>query len=81
MNRPAKIDGAKRATNISLSESLVDEAKALGINLSQACEEGLSQRVAETKAERWKRENRDAIDSWNAWTGKHGLPLTKYRQF
>ena len=33
---------AKRATNISLNDPLITEAKALGINLSQAAETGIS---------------------------------------
>lgn len=81
MNRPAKIDCPKRATNVTLPVALVDEAKALGINLSQACEAGLARQVSQTKAEQWKRENRAAIESWNKWTEENGLPLAKYRQF
>lgn len=81
MNRPAKFPSAKRATNVSLSQDLVAEAKALGINVSQACEAGLAKQVAETKAEQWKRENREAIESSNAYVEKHGLPLARYRQF
>ncbi len=76
-----KVDSPKRATNVTLPVALVDEAKALGINLSQACEAGLAKRVSETKAEQWKRENRAAIESSNAWVEKNGLPLAKYRQF
>lgn len=81
MNRMVKIDGAKRATNVTLPAALVDEAKALGINLSQACEAGLARQVSETKAEQWKRENKAAIESSNAWVEEHGLPLAKYRRF
>lgn len=81
MNRPFKTAPAKRATNISLSEDLVTEAKALGINLSQACEAGLARQVSETKAEQWKRENKAAINSSNAYVETHGLPLARYRQF
>jgi hypothetical protein len=29
----------------------------------------------------WLEENRAAIESWNQWVEKHGLPLAKYRQF
>ena len=31
------------------------------------------------RAEQWLEENREALDSWNAWVEKHGLPLAKYR--
>lgn len=81
MNRPFKPAATKRATNVSLSEDLVAEAKALGINLSQACEAGLAEQVARTKGEQWKQENREAIESSNAYVEKHGLPLARYRQF
>ena len=74
-------DDRKRPTNVSLSASLVDEARALGINISQACEEGLR---AATKAERdrlWLEENAEAIRSHNDYVAKFGLPLARYRMF
>jgi antitoxin CcdA len=48
---------AKRPTNISLDRRLVEEARALGINVSQACEQGLRQRIAESRADRWLAES------------------------
>lgn len=71
----------KRATNVTLSEPLLAEAKALGINVSQAAEAGVSQAVAAKRAERWAHENHEAIQSSNAFVEKHGLPLAKYRMF
>jgi antitoxin CcdA len=68
-------------TNLSLSESLVTEAKKLDINLSRAAEQGLAAAVAAELARRWKEENRAAIDAQNAWVAEHGLPLAKYRMF
>jgi LPS sulfotransferase NodH len=29
----------------------------------------------------WQRENREAVEAWNAWVAKHGLPLARFRQF
>lgn len=71
----------KRATNISLRSDLIEEAKRLDINISQACEEGLEQKVAKTRAEAWLEENREAIESSNAYVEKQGLPLARYRMF
>lgn len=68
-------------TNLSLSESLVTEAKKLDINLSRAAEQGLAVAVATERARRWKEENRAAIEAQNAWVAEHGLPLAKYRMF
>ena len=32
-------------------------------------------------ADRWRRENAEAIASFNAWLETNGLPLDRYRQF
>ncbi len=71
----------KKATSVSLAESLLTEAKALGINVSQAAEEGLAKAVAMKREERWIRENWDAIQSSNEYVEQQGLPLAKYRMF
>ena len=71
----------KTATNVSLNAELLDEAKKLGVNVSRACERGLALQIAEIRARRWLDENREAIDSSNAFVEKHGLPLAKHRQF
>ncbi len=71
----------KKATNVSLAENLLSEAKELRINVSQAAEAGLAHAVAEKREERWLKENREAIESSNAFVEKHGLPLEKYRMF
>jgi antitoxin CcdA len=76
-----RASNAKRATNISLSDPLITEAKALGINLSKAAETGISQAIKKKKEELWLLENRAALDGWNEYVEKHGLPLAKHRQF
>jgi antitoxin CcdA len=72
---------SRRATNVTLPESLLREARDLDINVSQACERGLAMEVSETKAQRWLRENRAAMDAWNEHVEQHGLPLAAFRQF
>jgi antitoxin CcdA len=71
----------KKATNVSLAETLLAEAKELRINVSQAAESGVAKAVAEKRAELWLKENQEAIESSNAYVEKHGLPLEKYRMF
>jgi len=39
-------NAAKKATNVSLAEALLTEAKELRINISQAAEAGLAKAVA-----------------------------------
>jgi antitoxin CcdA len=74
-------NAAKKATNVSMAEALLAEAKALRINISQAAEAGLARAVAEKRAELWLQENRAALESSNAYVEKHGLPLEKHRTF
>ena len=72
---------ARRATNVTLPETLLRDAREMGINLSQACERGLAVAVAEQRRQRWLEENRDAMDAWNGYVAEHGLPLAAFRQF
>jgi antitoxin CcdA len=81
MNAPNKVTATKRPTNVSLRGDLIDEAKRLSINISQACEQGLAAEVKKTREDQWIAENWEAIQSSNAYVEKHGLPLAKYRQF
>ncbi len=74
-------NAAKKATNISLAEPLLTEAKALHINISQAAEAGVAKAVAEKRGKLWVAENAKAFDCWNAYVEKNGLPLAKYRSF
>lgn len=71
----------RRATNVTIDVQLLADAKALDINVSRAAEAGLARAVKEEKERRWKEENREAIESSNAYVEKHGLPLAKYRMF
>jgi len=81
MNRPAKIDSPKRATNVSLAADLVEDAKRLGINVSEACQSGLAAEVKKAREAAWLDENREAIESCNAYVREHGMPYDEYRHF
>lgn len=72
---------SKRAANVSLSVPLLDEARALGVNVSQACERGLAERVGQVRAERWLAANQAALDSSDGFVAEKGLPLARHRQF
>jgi len=78
--KPERVSAAgRRPVNVSLPADLVAEARALGITLSQACETGLAAEVKRERERRWKEENREAIDSWNRWLEKNGLPYADLR--
>lgn len=71
----------RRPTNVTLNVELLEQARELGINLSRACERGLADAVAQSHAERWKQENREALEFANEFVARHGLPLRRFRQF
>lgn len=78
---PALTDAPRKPANLSLDQSLMAEARALGINLSRAAEAGLRHAVREAQAEQWRRENAAALAASNEWVEEHGLPLARYRPF
>lgn len=71
----------KKATNVTLTEALLSEAKTLHINVSVAAEDGLRRAVAQKRAAVWLEANRSAIESSNQFVEQHGLPLSSHRQF
>ena len=71
----------RKPTNISLDAELVAEAKALGVNLSRACENGLEAELKAERRRRWQAENAEAIESSNQWLRDQGLPLGQFRRF
>ena len=74
----AEIPKHRRSTSVTLDPALLEEARALKVDVARACDRGLAQAVREA---RWQEENREAIESSNAWVEKHGPPLAKYRLF
>ena len=60
---------------------LLDEAKALGVNLSSVLEQGLRERVAKARRERWLEENADAIAEHNERVAGRGVFSDRLRRF
>ena len=81
MNAVVKLKHRTKPTNVSLDAALVEEAKALGVNISLASSRGLEQAVKQARSERWLEENMGALQSYNAYVEVNGLPLEKYRLF
>lgn len=71
----------RRSTSMTLDAKLLDEARALGVNLSRAAEEGIVVHVRAERARRWKEENAEAIADYNKWIKENGIPLSKFRKF
>ena len=80
MNVPVSA-ARKRPTNVSLDSRLLEEAKALGVNVSKACDRGLEQQIRERRAQAWLDSNKAALESSNSYVETHGLPLADHRRF
>jgi antitoxin CcdA len=74
-------DRPRRATNVSLDPRLIEEARALDVNVSRACERGLIEQIGEARTARWLAENREAIAASNAYADAQDLPLAPARLF
>lgn len=71
---------AKRAANLSVNAELLEQAKALDINLSATLERALEAEVRARKREQWLEENREAIQGYNAWVAEHGVLNPMFRK-
>lgn len=71
----------KKATNITLSADVLSDAKALGINISQACDQFLRGVVKQEQARRWQLDNAEFIVAYNEGVERDGLPLDAWRSF
>lgn len=63
---------AKAAVNLSVSEVLLREARALKLNLSQFLEDGLMEHLKKQRALKWQEENAEAIKAYNERVERDG---------
>ena len=68
---------APKVERSDLPQKLLEEARRLNVDFANRSEEQVREAVREV----WIEENRAAIESWNAWIEKNGLPLERYRAF
>lgn len=71
----------RKSTSLSLDTELVARAKAVGVNLSRAAEAGIEEDVRKAEAERWKTENKAAIEAYTNFVEEQGILLSKHRMF
>ncbi|HEY2067966.1 MAG TPA: type II toxin-antitoxin system CcdA family antitoxin [Rhizomicrobium sp.] len=65
--------GPKRAVNLSVDAAILEEAKAMKINLSQALEDDLRRRTKAVREQKWREEHREALDSYNRLIERAGV--------
>jgi len=71
----------KKAVNLSLDSLVLEEAKVLGINISQVCNSFLESYIKSEKERLWKLEHSDFFSSYNELIELEGLPLEQWRNF
>ncbi|MGI9502301.1 MAG: type II toxin-antitoxin system CcdA family antitoxin [Geminicoccaceae bacterium] len=62
--------------NVSVREDLIEAAKGLNLNTSQAAEAGIAAAVKRAQEAAWLEQNKGAIEAHNARVEKRG-PLLK----
>lgn len=75
MGDPVHPLARKRAINLSINAAVLDEAKALGLNISRVLEEALREKTRVAIAQSWRVENREALAWHNALTERMGGSL------
>ena len=78
---PIAANPAKKATNITLSADVLADARRLGINISQACDNYLRELVRREQERRWAEQHADFIAAYNRTVEAEGLPLEQWRGF
>ena len=78
---PSKSQPLKKATNLTLSLDVLEAAKALGLNVSQVCDQHLREVVAQEQQRRWRSEHAEFIAAYNTTVEQEGLPLDNWRSF
>lgn len=68
-------DNLKKPVTLTVRYGLVKEARLLGVNTSQAAEDGIAIAVRRAKERAWLEENKAAIEAYNERIEKHGTLL------
>ena len=75
-DRPAS---RKKAVNLSIDASLAAEAKEYGTNMSALLEKALQQELRVRREQKWRAENKNALDAYDKHIEKDGLWLDEFR--
>jgi len=71
---------SRRTTTLTLDHEMLDEARALGVDLSRAAEKGIAADLKGAREAKWRAENAGAIADFNAYIDKHGVPFANFFQ-
>ena len=63
----------KKAVNLTIDAELLAEARAAGTNLSNVLETALKEQLKQQRWQKWREDNRAAIEASNAQLERDGL--------
>lgn len=66
---------SKRKTSLTLDAGALEDARALGINVSAVAEQALLKAVADSRRAKWIADNAHAFAAQSDWHERHGHPL------
>ena len=69
----------KKAVNISIDAALAAEAKEFGANMSAVLEKALRGELRAQREQKWREENKKALDAYDRHIEKDGLWLDEFR--
>ncbi|MEB7889207.1 type II toxin-antitoxin system CcdA family antitoxin [Hafnia alvei] len=81
MKRRTLLTGSKKAVNVSIDQGLIQQAKALNINLSAVMEEALQQVVIAEGQRQWLDSHRQSIATYNQDVEENGVFSDGLRSF
>lgn len=71
----------KKAANLSINSELLNQAKALHINLSATLERALAEAIRDKQRQQWLQENRQSIEDYNQRIEVEGCFSDSLRSF
>ncbi len=71
----------KKAVNLSIDADLLARAREIDVNLSSLFEDALREGIREREEQRWREENKKAIDAYNEFVREHGVFAEGFRSF
>ncbi len=71
----------KKATNLSIDHDLLERARRLKLNPSQAVEAGLLDAIRRHERVQWLEKNRAVLDAYNEHVKRHGVFSDGVRSF
>jgi antitoxin CcdA len=75
MRHEHNVEARKRPINLTIRADILEEAKLLDLNTSQAAEVGIAAAVKAAREKAWREENRAAIKEYNERVAREGLPF------